>query len=333
MSITLLNENDMRLIMNMDKAISAVSKAASAYSNKQTDIPLRTNLHIKKYNGDSLFMYGSVPPVDALGIKLVSIFPDNPKLGLSSCLSTMILEDAKTGEVVTIMNGTYLTQLRTGALSGLATKLLSNENSKIFALIGTGGQATCQLEAVLSVRNIKEVRVYSRNQDKVKKFIDDFINNHKELCRDINFINSKNSDEAINNADIITTVTTSNDPVINGDNVKKGCHINAVGSYTKEMSEIDEKTILKSNKIYVDTLDGTINETGDFLKYIEKGTFNASKITGELGELVDKKIEGRVNSDEITFFETTGSAVFDLVTAEEISKEAKKLNLGTRVDL
>ena len=172
MKIVVINEEEMRNIMSMKDAIFAVKEAASNYSAGKTDIPLRANLNVKEFNGNSLYMYGYVPGSKALGVKLVSVYPDNPKKGINACPATVILENAETGEVNAIIDGTYLTRLRTGALSGAATELLSRNDSNVFALIGTGGQAECQLDAVLAVRDIKEIRVYSRNIDNAKKFIE-----------------------------------------------------------------------------------------------------------------------------------------------------------------
>ena len=328
MKILVLNEKDMKSIITMDDAILAVMEAASNYSAGKTNIPLRANLDVKEYNGNSLYMYGYVPDSKALGVKLVSVYPDNPKIGENACPATVVLENAKTGQVKAILDGTYLTRLRTGALSGAATKLLSRNDSKIFALIGTGGQAECQLEAVLAVRDIEEVRVYSRNIENVKKFIE-----KTKLGKRQKFIACTSSDEAIDGADIITAVTVAKDKVFDGRKVKKGCHINGVGSYTKEMSEVDEYIVCNAGKIIVDTLDGTINETGDFIKPMEKGMFKKEMITGELGELVDGKCKGRENDEEITFFETTGSAVFDLVAGEKICESASVKGIGQYIQL
>ena len=313
--------------MSMKDAIAAVKEAAVAYSSGKANIPLRANLDVKKFNGNSLYMYGYVPDSNALGVKLVSVYPDNPKLGISACPATMILENAKTGEVSAIMDGTYLTRLRTGALSGAATEILSRKDSKVFTLIGTGGQAECQLDAILAIRDIEAVKVYSRNYENVLSFIARVSKNKKQK-----FIACKSSDEAIDDADIVTAVTVSNDPVFDGRNIKKGCHINGVGSYTPIMSEIDEYVVCNAGKIIVDTMDGTINETGDFLKPMNKGLFKKEMITGELGELVSGKCKSRENDDEITFFETTGSAVFDLVTAEKIYELAIKTNKGSIIE-
>lgn len=328
MKILVLNENEMKSIISMKEAIEAVKEAASNYSNGKTNIPLRANIPVNEYNGNSLYMYGYVPNSNALGVKLVSVYPNNPKMGISACPALVVMQNAKTGEVNCLMDGTYLTRLRTGALSGAASELLARKNSEIFALIGCGGQAECQLDAVLSIRDIKEVRVYSRNKENTKKFVEKVSKGKSQK-----FIVCDNSDEAINNADIITAVTTSNEPVFDGKKVKEGCHINGVGSYTPEMSEIDENVVCRAGKIIVDTLDGTINETGDFLKPIAKGLFSKEKITGELGELVNKKCSGRDNDKELTFFETTGSAVFDLVTAQKLYELAKEKNIGQYIEI
>ena len=341
MKILVLKEQDMRKIMNMKDAISAVKEAASEYSKGNADIPLRANLNVKEYNGDSLYMYGYVKGSKALGVKLVSVYPDNPKKGVSSCPATVVLENAETGEVNCIMDGTYLTRLRTGALSGAATDILSRKNACVYAQIGVGGQSECQLYAILAVRDIKEVLVFSRSYESAEKFCNKMV---EKLSKEIDglgyatkavpkFTACMPMDAIIKEADIITAVTVSNDPVFKPENVKVGCHINGVGSYTPEMSEIDEKVICNASKIVVDTMDGTINETGDFLKPMKKGIFKKEMITGELGELVDGKCKGRENDKELTFFETTGSAVFDLVTGQKIYELAIKKGIGTIIEL
>lgn len=341
MQMLILNEKDMRSIMNMKDAISAVKEAASEYSKGNANIPLRANLNVKEYNGDSLYMYGYVKGCKALGVKLVSVYPDNPKRGISSCPASMILEDAETGVVKAIMDGTYLTRLRTGALSGAATDILSRKDSKIYAQIGVGGQAESQLHAILAVRDIKRVYVFSRSKESAEKFADDMtkklsvsIRNLSYATRNVpEFVACMPMENRISEADIITAVTVSGDPVFDADLVKEGCHINGVGSYTPEMSEIPEKIVCNAGKIIVDTMDGTINETGDFLKPMAKGLFKKEMITGELGDLVDNKCKGRENDKELTFFETTGSAVFDLVTAEKIYELALQKKIGNFVEI
>jgi ornithine cyclodeaminase len=244
----------------------------------------------------------------------------------------MVLVDAETGVVNSLIDGTYLTRLRTGAISGLATDILSRKDSKILALFGTGGQAVTQLEAVLTVRKIEEVRVFDIFQDRAKEFAKKMSEKFSKKFN-VRIIAAESSDKAIENADIITTVTTSKKPVFDANKVKKNVHINGVGSYTPDMQEIPEDILVKANKIYVDTRDGAINESGDLITPIKKGLIKKEKINGELGEVINGQIKGRENDDEMTFFKTTGSAVLDLVAAQKIYEMAKTKGVGQIVDL
>ncbi|MGO1712963.1 MAG: ornithine cyclodeaminase family protein [Senegalia sp. (in: firmicutes)] len=331
MEILILKKKDIEEVYSMKDAIGASKDALELYSKGESEIPLRINLNVKKEEGQSLYMPGYVPDADALGLKLVSVYPNNTKKGLDSISSTMVLKNESTGEVSSIMDGTYLTKLRTGAVSGAATDLLARKDASIFALIGTGGQAKSQLEAILNVRPIKEVRVFARNKEKTE----DFIKQMKEELGDkfnFNIIASDSSKEAIDNADIITCVTTAKEPVFDGKLVKKGAHINGVGSYTPDMQEIDPYIICNADKIYVDTLDGVINESGDFIKPIKEGKFKEDDINGELGELIMNKIPSRENEDEITLFKTVGSSILDLVTAKKIYDKARENNMGETIE-
>lgn len=332
MNIKILDVNNMKKVMTMTDAINSCRDAMELYSKGQSEIPTRANLSVPEHNGQSLYMYGYAAPAEALGVKVVSVYPDNIEKGLTSVPATMVLVDAKTGHVSSLMDGTYLTQLRTGAVAGLATEILSNENSKVFALFGTGGQAPAQLEAVLSVRNIKLVKVYDINLERAKQFADEMQNLYGEQFN-VKIIAATSSDDAIEDADIITAVTTSTRAVFDGKKVKKGAHINGVGSYTPQMAEIDEYIITNANKVYVDTRDGAIKESGDLIQPIEKGIYSTDQITGEIGEVISSKIVGRESTDEITFFESTGSAVLDLVTAQRILENAIKLNIGQNISL
>ncbi|WP_297281867.1 ornithine cyclodeaminase family protein [uncultured Anaerococcus sp.] len=333
MQIRVLNEKDIKKVMDMKAAIGATKDALKAYSNGGTDIPLRANLDVADHNGQSLYMYGYVPSENALGVKIVSVYPDNIAKNLTSVPATMVTLNNETGEVNSLIDGTYLTRLRTGAIAGAATDELANKDSKIFALFGTGGQAETQLETILNVRDIKEVRVFDLSKDRAE----DFAKRMKEKLGnsfDFEIKAVDSADQAIENADIITTVTTAKDPVFDGTKVKKSCHINGVGSYTPEMSEIPEYIISHADKIYVDTFDGAVSESGDFIKPIKNGSFDADKdITGELGEKLLGKISGRENTEEITFFETTGSAVLDLVVGQKILEAAEKENIGQIIEM
>lgn len=325
----ILKKEDIKNCYSMKEAINDCLIALKEYTNKNSIVPLRTNINISEINGQSLYMPAYVGGKNkASGIKIVSVYPDNIKNNLPSVPATMITLDVNTGIVNSIIDGTYLTQLRTGAVSGAATSLLSNEDSKILALIGTGGQAKCQLEAILSVRNIEEVRIYDVDLERAKKFKQEV---EKEF--NVKFIVTNNSDDCISNADIITTVTTSKKPTFNANFVKKGCHINGVGSYTPEMCEIPEEIIKVSNCIVFDTKDGVLNEAGDFINPIKNNAITLSHYTGELGELYQNLIHGRKSKDDITIFKTVGSAVLDIFVANKIVEKAKEKSIGTKIEM
>ena len=330
--ILILKESDISSMITMSDIIEADKEALSIYSSHKSNIPLRSNLDIPEYKGQCLFMNGYAAPAKALGVKIVSVYPENINKNLTSVPATMVLVDAETGVVNSLIDGTYLTRLRTGAISGLATDILSRKDSKILALFGTGGQAVTQLEAVLTVRKIEEVRVFDIFQDRAQEFAKKMSEKFSKKFN-VKITAAESSDKAIENADIITTVTTSKKPVFDANKVKKNVHINGVGSYTPDMQEIPEDILVKANKIYVDTRDGAINESGDLITPIKKGLIKKEKINGELGEVINGQIKGRENDDEMTFFKTTGSAVLDLVAAQKIYEMAKTKGVGQMVDL
>ena len=330
--ILILKESDISSMITMKDIIEADKEALSIYSSKKSNIPLRSNLNVPEFNGQCLFMNGYAAPAKALGVKIVSVYPDNINKNIPSVPATMVLVNAETGMVNSLIDGTYLTRLRTGAISGLATDILARKDSKIFALFGTGGQAVTQLEAVLTVRNIKEVRVFDISKERAEEFAKKMSDKFGKKFN-VKIFAAESSDAAIDNADIITTVTTSKKPVFDANKVKKNVHINGVGSYTPEMQEIPGDILVKANKIFVDTRDGAINESGDLINPIKDGLIQKEKINGELGEVINGVIKGRENDDEMTFFKTTGSAVLDLVAAQKIYEIAKVKRVGQMVDL
>ncbi len=321
MDIKILDEKTIRAAYTMKDAIADCKEAAKLYSAGQCNIPLRTNINIPEHHGQSLYMYGYVPTVGASGVKIVSVYPDNIQKGLNSVPATMVLLDAETGAVNCLLDGTALTRIRTGAIAGAATDILAGKDCTVFTLFGTGGQALSQLEAVINVRPIKYVKVYDVDFVRAKKFAHQaeemFGEQYNIKVRAVD-----NTEEAVQNADIITTVTTSTRAVFPGELVKEGAHINGVGSYRPDMAEIDEYIVTHS-KVYVDTRDGALQESGDLLQPIKKGTFSANNVVGEIGDVLNDKAVGRENNTELTFFETTGSAVFDLVTAQRIYEVCK----------
>lgn len=322
----LLTKKDIQQIFTMQEAVEANKQAFRIYSEGGSVVPLRVNIGVPNFEGQTLFMPGYVEKLDSMGVKIVSVFPHNIKKGLPSVPATMVLIDGTTGEVCCILDGTYLTQLRTGASAGAATDLLARSDAQIGALIGTGGQAMTQLEAMLTVRNLKEVRIFDIDFECAQSFVtqmQDVFASFGTLLRAV-----ETADEAITNADIITTVTTSRQPVFNGRLVKAGAHINGVGSYLPNMQELDEFIVNRADKIFFDSQEAVLAESGDFIIPLTKGTITMDKFTGEIGQVISNKLPGRETSEEITLFKMVGMAALDVVTAYQIYQRALNHDIG-----
>ena len=323
----ILNKEEIQKCLPMKEAIEVCKESLKNYSENKTNIPLRINLSVEKYNGQALFMPGSISSnEEKVGIKIVSVYPNNAQYNLPSVPSTVLMIDSKTG-----IDGTYLTALRTAALQGAATDLLARKDSKIATLIGTGGQAFEQARALLTVRDLEELRVVGRNFEKTKKFVEKLKNELSEFSTNISAYEHAN--DAVIDSDIITTVTTSTAPTFDAKYVKDGTHINGIGSFTPDMIELPTELINKNNKIYFDTNDGVLSEAGDILLPLDKGLITKSDFKGELGDLVLNPAIGRENNNEITIFKSVGTAVLDIACGYEIISKAQELNLGTKVDM
>lgn len=324
----LLTKEDIQAVFTMKDAIEADKEALIANSEKKAKVPLRTNIAVSEQN-QSLYMpaYADTDK-GALGVKIVSVYPENPKKDLPSVPATMVVLDPETGVVSGLIEGTYLTQLRTGAVQGAATELLANPDARIGALIGTGGQAATQLEAMLTVRDLTEVRVFDRDRSRREAFVADM-----QPKFDAKLIAADSAEMCVTDADIITTVTTSRQPTFEAAWVKAGAHINGIGAYTPEMKEIPAEIIKKAAAIIFDTTEGVLAEAGDFIDPLKDKIVSKDAYTGELGDLLLGKITGRRSEKEITIFKTVGTAVLDVVTASQIIEKAHKLKIGTEITL
>ncbi|HDT7295357.1 TPA: ornithine cyclodeaminase family protein [Enterococcus faecalis] len=319
-----LKKEDIIKNFSMREAIDADKKALSLYSAGKAIVPLRTNIDVPKSNGQSLYMPAYVEGGEgALGVKIVSVYPKNIKKNLPSVPATMIVLDPETGMVSACLDGTYLTQLRTGAVQGAATELLAKEDAKIGALIGTGGQAQSQLEAMLTVRKLEEVRIFDIDFERASQFAEEMMQQFSVTMRP-----TKTNQECVEGADIITSVTTSKRATFSTEWVKKGAHINGVGAYTPEMCEIPREIIKAADIVIFDTMDGVLKEAGDFISPLQDGYIQRDSYHGELGQLINEELVGRTSGEQITIFKTVGSAVLDVVVATEIVKKAKENNLG-----
>ncbi len=304
----------------MPKAIDAMKQAFGQLSAGQAVAPLRSQVSSDK--GVTLLMPAYLQKTGDLGIKIVSVYGDNPGMGLPVVTATALVLDSETGLPKAFMDGSSLTAIRTGAGGGLAAELLARQNAETVALFGAGVQARAQLQAVMVVRTIKQVNLISRSMASSEKFAREI-----EGWSDAPKVKlAATPRDAIENADIVITATTSPTPLFNGDDLRPGTHVTGVGSYTPEMREVDEKTVRRA-LIVVDSREACLAEAGDII-------IPEVAIDAELGEIVNGLKPGRQSDDEITFFKSVGVAVQDAASAAAVLAEAEKKGLGTviRID-
>ncbi len=323
----LLSKEDIKKVFSMKDAIEADKEAFRIFAEGKSDVPLRTVIPAPRHEGSFLFMPAYVPDLDTASIKIVNIFPKNIDKGIPSAPAQVLLVDGTNGLITAVLDGTYVTQLRTGAASGAAFDLLARKDAKKGALIGTGGQAAAQLEAMMVARKLEVVKVYDMNLERTKDFAERMQEELKAYGTRV--VAAESSDEAIEDADLIVTVTPSSKPVFDGSKVKKGATVSCVGSYQHHMQEMDPVVLTRASKIYFDSEEAVLSEAGDILIPLENGTITMDDFTGDLGEVILGRVPGRENDDEIIVFKTVGIGTQDLVTAKRIYDRAVDKGIGT----
>ncbi|MCM3118616.1 ornithine cyclodeaminase family protein [Neobacillus sp. MER 74] len=322
-----INANEQRNLIDMNEVIEQAAVALSEFSASRTITPIRSALPFGNSQNTALVMPSVAEELRSVGVKLVNVVPGNKKLGKKTINGVVILFDFETGEPLALLEGSYLTMIRTGALTGVATKYLSRPDSKIVSIIGTGEQATGLLEAILAVRDIKKVSLYNRTPRKAKefaKYIDQKFSVDVQVGTD--------SNQVVHEADIIVTATNSLSPVFT-DLIKPGVHINAVGSFRPDMQELPSHVFSTAEKVVVESRHAALEETGDLQIPIQEGLFHKSNIYAELGEIVSGERKGRESVEEKTVFKSVGLAVVDLVVAQYLYEKALKHNAGTNIQL
>ena len=320
----LLNKDDIRSVFTMKDAVEADKECYRMFSEGKFDVPLRAV--INGSHGNFLFMPAYSEDMLAAGLKIVNIMPGNPHRGLPASIGQVLLIDGETGEVRSVMDGTYVTALRTAAASGAAFDLFGRKDAEIGAIIGTGSQAMCQLEAMLSVRKLKEVRIAARNFEKTKAFAEKA---RRELgSYGTEIIACEDTNAAVDGADLVILVTVSGTPVCSAEYFKPGCTISAVGAYTYDMQELDPAVFSKCGKLYFDSVDAVLSESGDILRPLDDGILSRDQFTGDIGEYLLGRIPGRESDDEIIVFENVGIGALDLMTAAKVYDKAIKAGVG-----
>ncbi|HEK86619.1 MAG TPA: ornithine cyclodeaminase family protein [Candidatus Aminicenantes bacterium] len=324
--VLLLSSADILNLCPMAEAIEAVREAFILTSENRVEVPPRIHLDVPKSKGTSLVMPSHLPDREKIGVKIINLYEENPLKGLPFSHALMLIFEASTGQPLGIMEAGILTALRTGAACGLATELLSRPESRKMALLGAGFQARFQLEAVAAVRQLEEVLVFDQDKDRAEKFAQQMSTGLGIKIRVVDL-----AAEAVSQADIISTATTSKTPVFADKDVKAGVHINAIGSYKPGEREVPSETVIRA-RVFVDKKDMALEEAGDLIIPIREGLFSPDKIVAEIGEVASGKKPGRLTPEEVTFFKTVGVAPQDIVLGSRILEKATKEGHGTLFD-
>jgi ornithine cyclodeaminase/alanine dehydrogenase len=326
--VLFLSRKDVESALTMHDAINTVEKAFREHGLRTVNMPVRPVIRVEQHNGLVTFMPAYMEGMDALGVKVISTYPDNPsKYHLPTILGVVLLSDPKTGDLLAIMDGAFLTAMRTGAASGVATRYLARKNAKEVGIIGTGVQGKTQIAGVCQVRAIDKVKAYDLVPDRCKLFC-------KEVSKElkVQVVPVDSSEEAVKRSDIVITSSTSKTPVLHGEWLDEGTHVNAIGSHTPDERELDA-TAIKRAKLIVDSREAALKEAGDLMIPISQGVIAPDHIFAELGEIVTGRKAGRESEDEITLFKSQGLAIQDVSTATKVYEIATKKGIGKIVAL
>jgi len=316
----LLSEKDVRAVLSMDDLIAAMETALDQFSAGAVRQPLRNIVDVG--HGFHGVMPAFISRPAALGTKLVSVFHSNAAHGLPSHLATIVLVDPETGELLAVMDGRYITEARTAAVSAASARHLARQDARVLAVLGSGVQARSHLDALARVRAFDEIRVWGRHAGRVTALLKDAPPHARARL-----VAAESPEAAVDQADVIALVTASREPVLRREAVRDGAHICAVGACRPDQREMDT-SVVRAARVFVDSRAGALAEAGDLVIPINEGAIDASHIVGELGDVFGGRIPGRQSSDDITVFKSLGMAVEDVAAAHLAFERASERGLG-----
>lgn len=324
----ILAEKELRQLLKMADVIDAVEGGFRALARGDAVAPPRLHLDIPESSGVMLTMpaRARLGAESVLGIKTVTVFENNPARNLDSVQAVYLLMDGETGAPLALMEGRFITAIRTAATSALATRLLASDGKKRLAVFGAGVQARFHIEAMLEVAAVEIIMIASRTEAKAIALRESMASLY-DLPFDV-----VPAERAASTANLICTCTGSPAPLFDGSLIQPGTHINAVGAFTPATRELDTETVRRA-RVFVDAEEAAGQEAGDILIPIAEGVIDSSHVKGALAELVTGKVPGRVSPEEITIFKSSGVAIEDLVTARLAYERASALGIGATVAL
>lgn len=324
-----ISEKNIIELLTIGEVIESVRVALRDYSHERVMVPSRVAMDVRGPDNSVIFLSANYLSMPYYGLKHAATCPGNAEKGEKTVLSDIHLYCADTGKPLAVLSANHLTAMKTGAAAAVATDLLARTADAVLAIVGAGVQARTQAAAIQEVRPIRELRVFDLDRGRAQAFAE-YIDTMKN--RNYTVTIADTAGECVSHADIVSTCTPSATPVISGDLISEGTHINAIGSFTPRMQEIDAETVAKADKIVTDSVPEAMAAAGDLLVPLERGQFQASDLYGELGDIVAGKIHGRENQSEITLYESVGFAALDIAVAVAAYRKAESAGLGLRME-
>ncbi|HMG75178.1 MAG TPA: ornithine cyclodeaminase family protein [Pyrinomonadaceae bacterium] len=327
MKLLVLNHTEVEQLLPMSECISAMEKAFIALARGEAHQPLRTIFRPPEVRGVLAMMPTfRASPSPLFGLKAICVFPGNAAIGKDAHQGGVMLFDGETGELRALVNASAITAIRTAAVSALATRLLAREDAGDLAIIGAGVQARSHLAAMNCVRPLRRVRIAGGRFESAQNFAREMQPQYPLLIESVETV-----EEAVRDADIIVTATTSRDSVLKREWISPGVHINAIGTFSPKAREIDTATMVAA-RLFVDRRESALNEAGDYLIPANEGAIGPEHILADLGEVLTGVHSGRTSPEEITVFKSLGLALEDLAAAAQVYQKAQETNAGTWVE-
>jgi len=321
LSVLVLSEHDVRELLDMESCIEAMTEVLASLARGELHQPLRS---IARPPGADTLL-GLMPSyrggtASAYGLKEIVVVPTNPTRGLDTHMGGVLLHDGETGELLAIMNASPITEIRTSAVSGVATRALARPDARRVAILGAGAQARGHVHAMRAVLDDPEIRIWARRPEAAEA-----------LAAETDASVAPSVDAALFGADVVCTTTAATEPIVEKRWLASGAHVNAVGSCFPTTRELDTETVAESS-FFTDRRESCLNEAGDYVLAAAEGAIGTEHIKAELGEVLAGMHPGRDSEDELTIFESLGIAVEDLASAELVVRRARERGLGAEVD-
>jgi len=327
MKVLIADQPTVAELLPMRECVELMERTLRNLAEGGATLPLRSSMILPEGENRMLLMPSALPSIGALGAKVITIFPGNHGGPFDAHQGVVLLFDDRHGALRALVDATAVTALRTAAVSAVATRALARPESAELAILGAGTQGATHLEAILLVRPLRRVRVYDPDQDRARRFAE-----RESERREIPVAAVQTAREAVEGADIVCTVTTSPEPVLEGRWLKPGAHLNAVGAYTPATRELDSETVARA-RLFADRRESLLRESGEFLIPAREGLIGEEHFQGEIGEVLTGRVAGRRSSEEITLFKALGIAVEDLAAAHHVLEQASARGTGTFVEI